>query len=72
MRHEEDRESEDEHTEQCDRVPHSGRIMEEEDAKNEEEQKQLNDQVQVIQIQIQPEDFLVSSKSSSKISPKAS
>jgi hypothetical protein len=44
--------------------------MEEEDAKNEEEQKQLNDQVQVIQIQ--PEDFLVSSKSSSKMSPKAS
>jgi hypothetical protein len=70
MRHEEDRESEDEHTEQCDRVPHSGRIMEEEDAKNEEEQKQLNDQAQAIQIQ--PEDFLVSSKSSSKISPKAS
>jgi hypothetical protein len=50
MRHEEDRESDDEYTEQCDRVPHSGRIMEEEDAKNEEEQKQLNDQVQAIQI----------------------
>ena len=45
MRHEEDKESDDEITEQCDRVPHSGRIMEEEDAKNEEEQKQLNDQV---------------------------
>ena len=50
MHHEEDRESDDddEHTEQCDRVPHSGRIMEEEDAKNEDEQKQLNDQIQVI------------------------
>ena len=69
MRHEEDRESEDEHTEQCDRVPNSGRIMEEEDAKNEEEQKKLNDEVQAV---IQPENDLLLSKNSSKRSPKAS
>ena len=69
MRHEEDRESDDEHTEQCDRVPHSGRILEEEDDKNAEELKQQNDRVQ--EIQIQPEDFLVSIKSPSKRSPKA-
>ena len=50
MRHEEDRESDDEHTEQCDRVPHSGRILEEEDDKNAEELKQQNDRFQEIQI----------------------